>query len=46
MEFTSKAIKFKMWISYFQEVDLPIGALAINIRDDENFPDTNDYKKL
>lgn len=46
MEFTGKSIKFKMWISYFQEVDLPIGDLASNIRDDENFPDTNDYKKL
>ncbi len=46
MEVTGKAIKFKNWISYFQEVDLPIGILASYIRDDENFPDTNDYKKL
>jgi uncharacterized protein YozE (UPF0346 family) len=46
MEFTSKDMKFKIWISYFQDVELPIGDLARDIRDDENFPDTNDYKKI
>ncbi len=46
MEFTGKNMKFKIWISYFQDVELPIGDLARYMRDDENFPDTNDYKKL
>jgi len=46
MKSTVKDMKFKIWISYFQDVDLPIGDLARNIRDDENFPDANDYKIL
>ena len=46
MKSTVKDMKFKIWISYFQDVDLPIGDLARNIRDDENFPDTNDFKVL
>ncbi|MBU2703601.1 uncharacterized protein YozE (UPF0346 family) [Sporomusaceae bacterium BoRhaA] len=46
MKNVGKAMKFNIWISYFQDVDLPIGDLARDIRDDENFPDTNDYKKL
>jgi uncharacterized protein YozE (UPF0346 family) len=33
---------FKEWLGYFKEVDLPIGDLARDVYNDDNFPDSND----
>lgn len=46
MEFTGKSMKFKKWLACFEEVELPIGDLARDFRDDDNLPNTNDYEIL
>lgn len=37
---------FKKWISYFEEVDLPIGDLAKDISNDPSFPDSVVYEEM
>lgn len=37
---------FKDWLSYFKEVNLPIGDLAKDVAHDGKFPDTKDYEKI
>lgn len=37
---------FKEWLLKFEEVDLPIGDLAVHAAFDKKFPNTRDYDQI